>query len=168
MIRPTTADDIDAIGAIYAEYVNSGVATFELVAPDREELLRRLGAVTSVGLPYLTAVLDGEVAGYAHCAPWKTRPAYRHTVEDSVYVAPHAVGRGVGGALLDAVLDACRQHGIRQVIAVIVDHDADASLALHRQRGFTDAGRLTAVGFKHGKWLDTLLLQCSLDSPAGR
>jgi phosphinothricin acetyltransferase len=161
-IRPTTPDDIDAICALYAQYVQTGVATFELTAPDRGELLRRFDTITAAGLPYLTAVLDGEVAGYAYCAPWKARPAYRHTVEDSIYVAPHAVGNGVGGRLLDAVLGACLQAGIRQVIAVIVDAEADASLALHRQRGFVDAGRLTAVGFKHGRWLDTILLQRSL------
>ena len=96
------------------------------------------------------------------CSQWKTRPAYRHTVEDSVYVAPHAVGRGVGGRLLDALLDECARSGIREVVAVIVDADGAASLALHRNRGFVDAGRLTAVGFKHGRWLDTVLLQRSL------
>ncbi|WP_137145241.1 GNAT family N-acetyltransferase [Mycolicibacterium sp. CR10] len=161
-IRPTAPDDIDAIGAIYAQYVQTGVATFELTAPDRDELLRRFDTITSAGLPYLTAELDGQVAGYAYCAPWKTRPAYRHTVEDSIYVAPDAVGNGVGGRLLDGVLGACQEAGIRQVIAVIVDAEADASLALHRQRGFVDTGRLAAVGFKHGRWLDTILLQRSL------
>jgi L-amino acid N-acyltransferase YncA len=94
--------------------------------------------------------------------PWKSRPAYRHTVEDSVYVAPHAVGLGVGGHLLDTLLTGCSAAGIREVIAVIVDADGAASLALHRNRGFIDAGRLRAVGFKHGRWLDTLLLQRSL------
>ena len=161
-IRPTSPGDLDAVGEIYAHHVRTGVATFELTPPDRSEWLQRLQAVTAHGLPFLTATLDGEVAGYAYCAPWKTRPAYRHTVEDSVYVAPQAVGRGVGGRLLDALLEDCAQSGIREVIAVIVDADGAASLALHRNRGFVDAGRLTAVGFKHGRWLDTLLLQRSL------
>ena len=161
-IRPTSPGDLDAVGEIYAHHVRTGVATFELTPPDRSEWLQRLRAVTAHGLPFLTATLDGEVAGYAYCAPWKTRPAYRHTVEDSVYVAPQAVGRGVGGRLLDALLEECAQSGIREVIAVIVDADGAASLALHRDRGFVDAGRLTAVGFKHGRWLDTLLLQRSL------
>ncbi len=161
-IRPTSPGDLDAVGEIYAHHVRTGVATFELTPPDRSEWLQRLRAVTAHGLPFLTATLDGEVAGYAYCAPWKTRPAYRHTVEDSVYVAPQAVGRGVGGRLLDALLEECAQSGIREVIAVIVDADGAASLALHRNRGFVDAGRLTAVGFKHGRWLDTLLLQRSL------
>lgn len=161
-IRPTSTDDLDAVSEIYSHHVRSGVATFELTPPDRAEWLRRFQAVTAGGLPFLTAALDGEVAGYAYCAPWKARPAYRHTVEDSVYVAPHAVGLGVGGRLLDALLAECTRAGIREVIAVIVDADGAASLALHRNRGFVDAGRLTAVGFKHGRWLDTLLLQRSL------
>jgi L-amino acid N-acyltransferase YncA len=163
-IRPASPDDIDAVSEIYAHHVRTGVATLELTPPDRSEWLRRLRAVTADGLPFLTATLDGDVAGYAYCSPWKTRRAYRHTVEDSVYVAPHAVGRGVGGRLLDALLAECSRSGIREVIAVIVDADGAASLALHRNRGFADAGRLTAVGFKHGRWLDTLLLQRSLTS----
>ena len=109
-------------------------------------------------MPFLTATLDGEIAGYAYCAPWKTRPAYQYTVEDSVYVAPHAVG----GRLLDSLLADCASEGIREVIAVIVDADGAGSLALHRNRGFVDAGRLRSVGYKHGRWLDTILLQRSL------
>jgi L-amino acid N-acyltransferase YncA len=161
-VRPTTPDDLDVVGEIYAHHVRNGVATFELTPPDRAELVRRLQAVIDAGLPFLTATRDGEVVGYAYCTPWKTRPAYRHTVEDSVYVAPHAVGRGVGGKLLDALLADCANAGIREVIAVIVEADGAASLALHRNRGFVDAGRLTSVGYKHGQWLDTLLLQRSL------
>ena len=162
VVRATTPGDLEAIGAIYAHHVQTGVATFELTAPDAAEWQRRLNAVTAQGLPFLTATLDGRIAGYAYCGPWKTRPAYRHTVEDSIYVAPDATGRGVGGLLLDALLADCARAGVREVIAVIVDADGAASLALHRNRGFTDAGRLTAVGFKHGRWLDTLLLQRSL------
>ena len=161
-IRPTSPDDLDAIEEIYAHHVCTGVATFELTPPDRSEWRQRLQAATAHGFPFLTAILDGEVAGYAYCTPWKTRPAYRHTVEDSVYVAPHALGRGVGGRLLDALMEDCGRSGIREVIAVIVDADGAASLALHRNRGFVDAGRLAAVGYKHGRWLDTLLLQRSL------
>jgi L-amino acid N-acyltransferase YncA len=161
-VRPTTPDDLDAVGDIYAHHVRTGVATFELTPPDRVEFLRRFQTVIGAGLPFLTATLAGEIVGYAYCSPWKTRPAYRHTVEDSVYVAPHAVGLGVGGSLLDALLAACTSVGVREVIAVIVDADGAASLALHRNRGFVDAGRLTAVGYKHGRWLDTLLLQRSL------
>jgi L-amino acid N-acyltransferase YncA len=161
-IRPTSPDDLRLISDIYAHHVRTGVATFELSAPDPAEWLRRFDAITAAGLPFLTAILNDEIAGYAYCAPWKTRPAYRYTVEDSVYVAPHAVGHGVGGGLLDAVLADCASAGIREVIAVIVDADGGASLALHRNRGFVDAGRLRSVGYKHGRWLDTLLLQRSL------
>jgi L-amino acid N-acyltransferase YncA len=161
-VRPTSRDDLGEISQIYAHHVRGGVATFELSAPDAAEWQRRFEVVTSRRLPFLTATLDGEIAGYAYCAPWKTRPAYRYTVEDSVYVAPHAVGRGVGGRLLDSLLADCASEGIREVIAVIVDADGAASLALHRNRGFVDAGRLRSVGYKHGRWLDTLLLQRSL------
>jgi L-amino acid N-acyltransferase YncA len=161
-VRPTSRHDLGAISDIYAHHVRTGVATFELTAPDPTEWQRRFDAVISPGLPFLTATLDGEIVGYAYCAPWKPRPAYRHTVEDSVYVAPHAVGRGVGGYLLDSLLADCASVGVREVIAIIVDADGAASLALHRNRGFVDAGRLTSVGYKHGQWLDTLLLQRSL------
>ena len=162
VIRQTTSDDLEAIATIYAHHVQTSVATFELTPPDPQELQRRLQAITGDGLPFLTAIRDGRVAGYAYCSPWKTRPAYRYTVEDSIYIAPDAVGCGVGGLLLDALLTECTGAGVREVIAVIVDVDGTASLALHRNRGFVDAGRLTAVGFKHGRWLDTLLLQRSL------
>ena len=159
-IRPAAADDLVAIADIYARHVLTGVATFELTPPDSTEWHRRFDAIGERELPFVTATLDGEVAGYGYCAPWKTRPAYRHTVEDSVYLAPDAVGLGLGGRLLDTLLSECARAGVRQVIAVIVDTEgAAASLALHRNRGFVDAGRLTAVGYKHGRWLDTLLLQ---------
>jgi phosphinothricin acetyltransferase len=162
VIRQTTPDDLEAIGAIYAHHVETSVATFELTPPDPPEWQCRLQAISGDGLPFLTATTHGTIAGYAYCSRWKARPAYRYTVEDSIYVAPDAVGRGVGGLLLDALLTDCAGAGVREVIAVIVDEDGAASLALHRNRGFVDAGRLTAVGFKHGRWLDTLLLQRSL------
>lgn len=160
----TSPDHLAAIGEIYAHHVRTGVATFEVTPPDEAEWNRRYQAVAEKGLPFLTATLDGRVAGYAYCAPWKPRCAYASTVEDSIYVAPDAVGRGVGGSLLDELLDRCTAIGIREVIAVVADADASGSLALHRNRGFVDAGRLRQVGFKHGRWLDTLLLQRSLHS----
>jgi L-amino acid N-acyltransferase YncA len=162
VIRRTIPDDLEAIGTVYAHHVKTGVATFDLTAPDPSEWQGRFDSITADGLPFLTATRNDRVAGYAYCAPWKTRPAYRQTVEDSIYVAPDAVGCGVGGLLLDALLTECAGADVREVIAVIVDADGAASLALHRNRGFVDAGRLTAVGFKHGRWLDTLLLQLSL------
>lgn len=158
----TTPDHLAAIGEIYAHHVHTGVATFELTPPDETEWAGRFQGVIANRLPFLTAMLDGKVAGYAYCAPWKPRCAYKSTVEDSIYLAPDAVGRGVGGRLLDELLSRCAAVGVREVIAVIADADASASLALHRNRGFVDAGRLRAVGFKHGRWLDTLLLQRSL------
>ena len=147
---------------IYAHYVTTSVATFEVDPPDAEEWHRRFTAVDAAGLPFLVAERDGAVAGYAYCAPWKTRPAYRATVEDSVYVAAWAVGRGCGAELLEALLEGCRTAGIREVIAVVADSGNPASLALHRRFGFAEAGRLARVGFKHDRFVDTVLLQRSL------
>jgi L-amino acid N-acyltransferase YncA len=165
IVRPAEPDDLTAIGAIYGHHVFSGVATFELTPPDGDEWRRRFDHVRACGLPFLAAERHGQVIGYAYCAPWKSRPAYRHTVEESIYLSPEAVGHGLGGRLLDALIDACRARGVREVIAVVVDADAAASLALHRSRGFTAAGRLRSVGYKHGRWLDTLLLQKTLAEP---
>lgn len=162
-IRPAVTDDLEAIAEIYAHHVLTSVATFELTPPNADEWRRRFDDVAERELPFFTASLDGKVAGYGYCAPWKTRPAYRHTVEDSVYLAPSAMGLGIGGMLLDTLITECGRLRIRQVIAVIVDTEgAAASLALHRNRGFIDAGRLTSVGYKHGLWLDTMLLQRSM------
>lgn len=163
VVRPTSPDDLDAISAIYAHHVETGVATFELIPPHREEWEQRLATARERELPFLTATLDDEIVGYAYCSPWKLRPAYRHTVENSIYLTPQCAGRGIGTLLLDGLLADCTAAGIREVIAVVVDTDeAAASLALHRKHGFTEAGRLRAVGYKHGRWLDTVLLQCSL------
>ncbi|MDV3126995.1 GNAT family N-acetyltransferase [Mycobacterium sp. 21AC1] len=162
-VRPTVPEDLDAIRTIYAHHVETSVATFELAPPDRAEWDRRLTTARERELPFLTATLDGVVVGYAFCAPWKTRPAYRHTVENSIYLTPQAFGRGIGGRLMRALLDGCAAAGVREVIAVIVDSDdAAASFALHRKYGFNEAGRLRSVGFKQGRWLDTVLLQRSL------
>ncbi len=166
-VRPAVTQDLDAIAGIYAHHVRMGVATFEVDPPDAQEWRRRFDAVVDGGLPFITAEVNGDVAGYAYCVQWKPRPAYRRTVEDSIYLAADAAGHGVGGRLLDALLVCCADAGVRQVIAVISDADAEASLALHRSRGFVDAGRLTAVGFKHGRWLDTVLLQRTI-SRGGR
>lgn len=163
VVRPTAPDDLDAISVIYAHHVETGVATFELIPPHREEWERRLATARERELPFLTAILGDDIVGYAYCSPWKLRPAYRHTVENSIYLAPRTAGRGIGTQLLQGLLDGCTAAGIREVIAVVVDTDeAAASLALHRKHGFAEAGRLRAVGYKHGRWLDTVLLQCSL------
>jgi L-amino acid N-acyltransferase YncA len=110
-VRPAVPDDLDAIGDIYAHHVRTGVATFEVDPPDAREWRRRFHAVIDDRLPFLSAEIDGALAGYAYCVPWKSRPAYRHTVEDSVYLSPAAAGRGIGGRLLDALLIAARRSG---------------------------------------------------------
>jgi L-amino acid N-acyltransferase YncA len=162
-VRVASPLDLDEIGRIYAHYVATSCATFELTPPDAEEWKRRFTAVDAAGLPFLVVETAEGIAGYAYCSQWKTRPAYRQTVEDSVYLAPWAIGHGIGGLLLDELLVRCAAAGVREVIAVIATTGSHlASVALHRRRGFTDAGLLTKVGFKHGQWLDTQLLQRSL------
>jgi L-amino acid N-acyltransferase YncA len=161
--RTATHADLSAIVEIYAYYVTTSVATFELDPPDRAEWVRRFDAIITAGLPFLVAERDDRLAGYAYCAPWKTRPAYRGTVEDSVYVAPWALGRGCGRELLTALLDECRAAALREVIAVIADSGDPASIELHRRLGFVDAGRLTNVGYKHDRYVDTVLMQWSAD-----
>ncbi|MQA07668.1 MAG: GNAT family N-acetyltransferase [Pseudonocardiaceae bacterium] len=162
-VRPAESLDLAAVERIYLHYVHTGVATFELSAPDEREWRRRFDTIAEVGLPFLVAESAGEFLGYAYATQWRARPAYRYTVEESVYVAPGAAGAGVGRALLDELLHRCAKAGVREVIAVVVDSDAQASLALHRRCRFAEAGRLRDVGYKHGRWLDTLLLQRSLE-----
>lgn len=165
LVRSASLDDLEIVERIYRHYVEASVSTFEEAAPDREEWTRRFGEVTGHGLPFLVAEAQGPVVGYALAAPWRTRPAYRHTAEESVYVDPSSVGQGVGYALLDELLRRCALANVREVLAVIVDTGATgdtASLALHRRCGFVTAGRLARVGHKHGRWLDTILMQRSL------
>jgi L-amino acid N-acyltransferase YncA len=161
-IHPASPADLPGVQRIYAHYVASSVATFEENPPAVADWRRRLETLAGLGLPFLVARQAGRVLGYAYASPWNPRPAYRHTVEDSIYADPAYTGRGTGGALLGALLTACAQVGVRQVIAVIADTGDEASAALHRSLGFTDAGRLTAVGRKHGRWVDTLLMQRDL------
>ncbi|MDT5067688.1 MAG: hypothetical protein QOK02_3843 [Mycobacterium sp.] len=161
-VRAATLDDLDAIAEIYRHYVATSIATFEMDPPDAVEWRRRFAAITDAGLPFLVTERDGTVAGYAYCGPWKSRPAYRTTVENSVYVAPSAIGNGCGTELVLALLDGCSAAGIREVIAVIADTGDPASVELHRRCGFVEAGRLNRVGVKHGRYVDTLLLQRSL------
>jgi L-amino acid N-acyltransferase YncA len=161
-VRTATPDDLDAIAEIYAHYVRTGVATFELDPPDHEEWRRRYESIVGAELPFVVTERNGAVAGYAYCAPWKTRPAYLSTAEDSVYVAPGMVGKGCGTDLLRELLHLSAARGLREVIAVIADTGDPASVELHRRFGFTDAGRLANVGYKHERFIDTLLLQRSL------
>ncbi|MEJ3655626.1 N-acetyltransferase family protein [Actinomycetes bacterium KLBMP 9759] len=161
-VRQAWPEDMPAVSEIYRHYVETTTATFEIEAPDVREWSARFWRIAETGLPFVVAEIDGRVVGYAFCKPWNARAAYRWTVEDSVYVAPSAMGRGVGSALLDSLLTMCAAAGVREVIAVVVDTGDPRSLALHRRHGFTETGRLADVGFKKDTWLDTVLLQRSL------
>jgi L-amino acid N-acyltransferase YncA len=165
IVREAAAGDIEAIAAVYAHHVLHGLGTFEETPPDAAQMAQRIEAVRNRGLPWLVAE-DGGVLGYAYAGPYNLRAAYRHTVEDSVYVAPGLQGRGVGGALLGAVLDRCEALGVRQVIAVIGDSGNTASIALHRRAGFETRGVAQGVGYKHGRWLDIVWMQRALGEGA--
>lgn len=161
-LRPFRTGDVAPITAIYAEAVRFGTASFEVHPPDDHEMTRRIRALLDGGFPFIVACTGDEVAGYAYAGPYRTRPAYRFTVEDSVYVAPAARGAGVGTALLDALIGEAHARGFRQMVAVIGDSSNHASIALHSSLGFTPAGLLRSVGWKNGTWLDSVLMQKSL------
>jgi L-amino acid N-acyltransferase YncA len=163
MIRPAVASDMDAITLIYAHHVNHGTGSFETEAPDRTEIVRRWSEVQARGLPWLVAEDDGEIGGYAYVSPYRARPAYRHTVEDSIYVRVDRLGTGLGKLLMPALITAAQACGMRQMIAVIGDSANESSITLHRRFGFHDAGLLKDVGFKFGRWLDTVFMQLSLE-----
>lgn len=162
VIRPAVLADLDAVAEIYAYYVSRTVITFEETPPTVAEWRQRLDDLAGRGLPFLVADLDGEVAGYAYAGPWRPKPAYRHTVEDTIYLSPDHTGKGIGRTLLSTLLPLCADAGIRRVLAVIADGDDDSSVRLHKSFGFTEAGRLTEVGFKFGRWLDTVIYQTEL------
>jgi len=162
LLRPATAGDIAAITQIYADAVINGTATFELTPPDDAEMARRFAALVDNGYPYLVAELSGAVAGYAYAGPYRTRPAYKWTVEDSIYVAPHFHRRGIGLLLLQRLIAESERLGFRQMIAVIGDSAQVPSIALHKAAGFAPIGTFRSIGFKHGKWLDTPLMQIAL------
>jgi phosphinothricin acetyltransferase len=161
-IRPATAADIPAITAIYSRHVLHGLASFEVDPPDAAEMLRRQAAVLVLGLPYLAAELNGRLAGYAYAAVYRARPAYRFTVENSVYVDENCAGRGIGSALMPALIAGCADAGRRQIVAVIGDRDNLASIRLHEKFGFQRVGLLPAVGFKFGRWVDSVLMQLEI------
>jgi phosphinothricin acetyltransferase len=160
-IRPALADDVEAIRDIYAESVQNGVASYELVAPSLEEMRSRFASVTASGYPWLVAETDGEIAGYAYASAFRTRPAYRWLCEDSIYLHPQARGLGIGRKLLDRLLEECERLGFRQMVAVIGGAHP-ASIGVHRAAGFVSCGRMTASGFKFGRWLDTEFMQKAL------
>jgi len=158
IIRPSVPADVDAITAIYAGHVLNGCASFEEVPPDLDEMSRRRAAVLSLGLPHLVAEIDGVVVGYAYAGLYRSRSAYRFTAEDSIYLTPAATGRGIGRALMTRLIAECEAAGMRNMIAVIGDGANAGSIGLHRAMGFTDIGVMRATGWKHGRWLDTVLM----------
>jgi len=161
-LRPARATDIAAIRAIYAAAVTGGTASFELEPPDEEEMRRRFEAITGAGYPYFIAEAAGRVLGYAYVNAYRTRPAYRFTVEDSIYLAPEAQGRGVGRLLLAALIDAATAQGFRLMVAVIGDSAQHRSISLHRRLGFIFSGTIHSVGYKHGRWLDSVIMALPL------
>lgn len=160
IIRPSTLADVGPAQAIYAHHVLTGTASFEKVPPDVDEMGRRRAVLVDKGLPWLIAQDDaGEVLGYAYAGPYRTRPAYDWTLEDSIYIRPDCVGQGVGKALLTRLIAECQDLGYRQMVAVIGDSANAGSIGLHRACGFADAGILKAVGWKFGRWIDSVLMQ---------
>ena len=161
-VRPAAETDLPAITAIYGEAVRHGTASFEIEPPDLTEITRRFRELASRDYPYVVAEEDGRVAGYAYAAPYRPRVAYRHTVESSVYVDPTCSGRGIGRALMEEVIARAEAAGFRQMLAVIGDEANAASRALHARLGFREIGTFEAVGYKHGRWLGTVLMQRAL------
>ncbi len=157
-IRDSLAQDLPAITAIYAHWVMHGRASFELDPPDLAEMTRRRDAVLAGGYPYLVAEAAGEVLGYAYASLYRARPAYRFTVENSVYVRPGGARQGAGRALLDTLVQRCADAGFRLMIAVIGDSANAPSIGLHSAAGFQPAGVLPGTGWKHGQWVDTVLM----------
>ncbi|MBP0464027.1 N-acetyltransferase [Roseomonas sp. PWR1] len=157
-IRPVRDDDIPAIAAIYGHWVAHGLASFEYAPPGAEEMARRRDAVLAAGYPYLVAERDGAVRGYAYASAYRTRPGYRYAVENSVYVAPGEGGAGLGLALLEALVERCAAQGFRLMVAVIGDTANEPSIRLHARAGFAHAGLLPAIGWKHGRWVDSVLM----------
>ncbi len=172
IIRDSADADIPALAAIYQDAVRTGTASFELDPPSTEEFARRRAAVLAGGFPYLTAELDGRPVGYTYAGTYRPRPGYRYTAENSVYVDPALRGRGIGRALLPVLIDRCEAMGLRIIVAVIGDTQNHASIALHAACGFTHAGTLPGVGWKFGRWLDSVMmvrpLGPGMTAPPGR
>ena len=166
VIRDAAPGDFDAIARIYSHYVLHALATFEESPPSVDEMRSRHAAIVAAGLPYVVAEIDGEVAGYAYASAYRARSAYRHTVEDSVYVADGFGGRGVGLALLSALIGRCEAGPWRQIVAVIGNSGNAGSIALHARVGFEHVGVLRGVGFKLDQWVDTVLMQRALGASA--
>lgn len=167
VVRDAADPDMPAIQALYAHHVLHGIATFEEVPPSVEEMAGRRASVLKAGLPYLAAQLGGTLVGYAYATAYRPRPAYRFTLEDSVYVAHGLDGRGIGRVLLHALIERCERGPWRQMLAVIGNSGNAGSIALHRRLGFQPIGTLRSVGFKHGRWVDTVLMQRALGDGDG-
>ena len=165
-IRPTTAADLPTITRIYEHAVLHGTATFELTPPDLAEMTRRFDALIAGSFPYFVAVLDGRVVGYAYAGPYRPRPAYRFTVEDSVYLEPAIHRRGIGLQLMERLIAECTALGFRQMIAVIGDSANAGSIGVHTRCGFQMIGTHPNVGLKFGRWLDTVMMQLPLGDGA--
>jgi phosphinothricin acetyltransferase len=165
-IRPAAPGDLAAITRIYDHAVRYGTATFEIEPPDQQEIARRCETLRDGGYPFLVAESDGAVAGYAYAGPYRARPGYRWSVEDSIYVAPHVQRHGIGRALLEQLIVDAAAGGFRQMIAVIGDSANASSIALHRAAGFRPAGTFEHVGFKFGRWIDSVLMQRPLGDGA--
>ena len=165
MIRPAVEADFEAITAIYDAAVNTGTATYELEpAPDRTEMLQRFRTITGAEYPYLVAEEGGVILGYAYAGPFRARAAYRFIVENSVYLAPEAQGRGLGRTLMQALITRCTELGFRQVVAVIGDGTPDSrSVKLHTALGFQMCGTMVGSGYKHDRWLETTIMQLPLN-----
>jgi phosphinothricin acetyltransferase len=162
LVRPSADADIPAITGIYGHHVLHGLASFEEVAPAAEEMARRRADIVAKGFPYLVAEEAGQVVGYAYCSGYRPRSGYRFSVEDSIYVAPGRGGAGIGSLLLPRLVDAATALGARQMIAVIGDSANHGSIRLHARFGFRHAGTLEAIGFKLGRWVDSVLMQRAL------
>ena len=161
-IRSSRDDDVAAIAAIYGHHVLNGVASFEEVAPSVEEMARRRTELVSRGLPYLVAERKGKVVGYCYAGPYRARIGYRFSLEDSIYIDPAEIGRGIGRALLTQIIERSAELGYRQMVAVIGGSETLSSIRLHAALGFTPVGVLSGIGFKFGRWIDSVLMQRAL------
>ncbi|QFY10995.1 GNAT family N-acetyltransferase [Nonomuraea phyllanthi] len=162
-VRALAESDLPAVAAVYGHYVTGSVATFDETPPALDQWRAKADGIAGAGLPFLVAEVDGQVAGYAYASQYRPKPAYRHTLEDSIYLAPGFTGRGLGGLLLGELIAQVRRTPAHRLVAVIADSGDPASARLHKAFGFEEAGRLSAVGFKHGRWIDTVLFQLALD-----
>ena len=162
LVRPAALQDLPAIQSIYAHHVMHGMASFEEIPPALEEIRRRFEDITRQGFPYLVAQERGEILGYGYCSLYRTRSAYRHTLEDSIYVKQGQQGKGVGKAVLSDLIARCTALNYRQIIAVIGDSANAGSIKLHASLGFVRAGLLRSTGYKFGRWVDSVYMQLPL------